>query len=110
MKIKETIFIINRCDYTVEEFFKQTLPGCEVEDGCVVKHEGLEYSIMPYQPVGIPVQRDLQFYVLEEWTVEKQKAQHNVEIIKGLLKHIKSTGQEWTSELDELFNPNKKPE
>jgi hypothetical protein len=39
---------------------------------------------------------------------EKSKNEANVEIIKGLLKWIKSQGIEWNEELDNIFKPKKK--
>jgi hypothetical protein len=64
-----TVYVINRCDYLPEAFFEQFIPGCVVEDGCVVKFEGKEYDMVLMDVVGIDVQRDLQFYTLVEYKV-----------------------------------------
>lgn len=63
--ILNTVFIINRCEYLVDAFFESTFPGSKVEDGCVAIIDGMTYDIVQKEPVGIPVQRDLQFYILE---------------------------------------------
>lgn len=65
VEILRAIFIIDRCTYTPEEFFKNTLPGCSVEDGYIVNYNDMTYEMVKYNPVGILVQRDLQFYTLE---------------------------------------------
>lgn len=67
MDIKDTIFVIDRCTETLESFFPRILPGSIVEDGCALTFEGKEYSILPKTPVGTDVQRDIKFYILEEW-------------------------------------------
>jgi hypothetical protein len=73
--IENTIYIIDRCNYTVTDFFENQFPGCKVEDDCVViMPDGKEYSIMPKQTAGIDVQRDLQFYALELWVRPKEES------------------------------------
>lgn len=64
-----TVYIINRCDYLVDAFFREFIPGCEVEDDCVLKLDGKEYDIVLMDVVGLDVQRDLQFYTLVEYKV-----------------------------------------
>jgi hypothetical protein len=72
--IENTIYIIDRCNYTVTDFFENEFPGCKVEDECVViMSDGKEYSIMPKETAGVDVQRDLQFYALELWVRPKEE-------------------------------------
>ena len=64
--ITKTVFVINRCEYLPEDFFKEMLPGSTVEDGCVLIHNGNEYTIWPMGVSGIDVDIDLEFYTLEK--------------------------------------------
>lgn len=81
--MENTIYIIDRCNYTVTNFFLQTIPGCKVDDdSIVVMPDGKEYSIMPKNPIGIPVQRDLKFYTLEEWYEPVKRSDDKLEFHK----------------------------
>jgi hypothetical protein len=66
--MENKVYIIDRCDYLVEAFFKNHFPECEVEDGERILHlSGKSYDIIMLEPFGIPTQRDLQFYILKEY-------------------------------------------
>lgn len=62
----EKVFIVDRCEFLLDAFFKTIYPTSFVEDGYFLNIDGIQYNIEKLDPVGMDVQRDLEFYILKK--------------------------------------------
>lgn len=72
--MKNELFIINRQEYTVDEFFKEILDDLVILDsGNYYKSGDREYNVVRMQTTGQEVDSSMQFYILEENLTNKPK-------------------------------------
>lgn len=64
--MENKILLINRCDYSIEDFCKQFFVGSELIDSYILKYDNKEYELIRCNPIGMDVQRDVQIYRLSE--------------------------------------------
>lgn len=66
INVDKKVFFIDRCTYLVEDFFRQNLVGCVVdEDVMCLTYDNIDYDIVKLQEVGVELQRDIEIYKLE---------------------------------------------
>lgn len=64
MDIKNTVFAVDTCEESKEDFFLRTFKGSTIDDGYILSYEGEEYAIYDVEIVGIKIGGGLSFYVL----------------------------------------------
>lgn len=65
--IENTIILINRCEYLVEDFCKKYFKGSELIDGYILKYNNKKYYLEKCETIGIQIQRDIEIYRLEKF-------------------------------------------
>ncbi len=61
-----TVFVVDRCKKTPEEFFTTYFKNSSLIDGYILSYEGKEYYLNKMDLVGEEFQRDIEFYTLEK--------------------------------------------